>query len=332
VTLITGDRVTLQPDGTSVQPRPGKGRESIRFILRRQGRHAYAIPSDAAPLLASGLLDSRLFDVTALLDFGYSDRQRRELPLIVTSSSAGARAIASGILASPGIRVSRQVSTVDALALRAGKGDMRQLWSAIKTGAADVRAAGNGAGRIWLDGVRQPLLDQSVPQIGAPAAWQAGLTGSGVVVAVLDTGVDATHPDLASRVTERRNFTEDPSPDDTVGHGTHVASIIAGNGATYRGVAPGAMLLDGKVCDANGCLESAILSGMQWAAAEKRAKVVNLSFGSTDESGLDPLEDAVNRLSADYGSLFVAAAGNVDETCFDGTGVSSPASADATTR
>jgi hypothetical protein len=155
----------------------------------------------------------------------------------------------------------------------------------------------------------------SVPQIGAPGAWAAGYTGTGKTVAVLDTGVDDSHPDLAGQVSEHVNFTEGYEPDgDFVGHGTHVASTVAGtgeaSGGRYKGVAPGAKLLDGKVCGQGGCLESWIIAGMAWAAP--RAKIVNLSLGREDFPGLDPVEQAVQTLSDQYGTLFVVAAGNAD--------------------
>ena len=86
------------------------------------------------------------------------------------------------------------------------------------------------AGKLWLDGLRQPTLDERVPQVGAPTAWAAGLDGSGVTVAVLDTGIDATHPDLVTQVGGERNFVEEfEDGRDLVGHGTHVASIVAGS-------------------------------------------------------------------------------------------------------
>jgi subtilisin family serine protease len=177
--------------------------------------------------------------------------------------------------------------------------------------------------------MRRPTLDQSTAQIGAPAAWAAGRTGTGVTVAVLDTGIDATHPDLAGQVTAQMDFVGDSTVDDLVGHGTHVASTIAGTGAAsggkYKGVAPGAKLLNGKVCAGSFCPESAILAGMLWAA-ESGARVVNLSLGGADSPGADPLEEAVDALTEQYGTLFVVAAGNDGPA--PGT-VGSPAGAEA---
>ncbi len=174
----------------------------------------------------------------------------------------------------------------------------------------------------------KPVLDQSTRQVGAPDAWKAGFTGEGVKVAVLDTGFDPAHPDLSGVVTGSANFVGGTDARDTIGHGTHVASTIAGSGAAsggrYRGVAPGAKLLAGKVCDDDGCPQDAILAGIQWAA-DHGAKVVNLSLGGYPSDGTDPLSQAVNAFTEKTGMLFVIAAGN------DGReqAVSSPPSADA---
>jgi subtilisin family serine protease len=167
-----------------------------------------------------------------------------------------------------------------------------------------------------------------VPQIGAPKAWAAGYDGKGVKIAVLDTGVDATHPDLKNQVIAAKNFTPAADATDKQGHGTHVASIAAGPGAKsggkYKGVAPGADVLNGKVLDDNGFGDdSGILAGMEWAA-EQGAQVVNLSLGGMDTPEVDPLEAAVNKLSAEKGILFAIAAGNSGPES-----VGSPGSADA---
>ncbi|OLF18900.1 hypothetical protein BU204_03295 [Actinophytocola xanthii] len=281
VTLVTGDRVFLRVDGSVAGLRPAPGREHIPVHTYRDGAGTHVVPGDATRPLATGRLDPRLFDVTLLRELGYGETAE-PLPLIVDGQVPGARAaprLPEGVAA----RVTRSVDTWRVLA---------------------------GARRVWLDGRRRLSLDRSVPHIGAPAAWQAGLTGAGVTVAVLDSGVDHDHPDLAGREVAERNFTDSPDTVDRHGHGTHVASTIAGQDAVYRGVAPGVRIMDGKVVDDDGwATDSAILAGMRWAA-ENGARVVNLSLGGQDTPGTDPVEAAVDSLSAEYGTLFVAAAGN----------------------
>ncbi|MEO3748295.1 S8 family serine peptidase [Plantactinospora sp. B5E13] len=337
VTLLTGDRITVNRHGNP-SVRPGPGRTGIPIQAYRRDGRLHVVPADAVPLVRAGQVDARLFDVTTLLEFGYDDR-RTDLPLILTSgasgasgasgvASAGGAARSAAVARRHGAEVVRELSAVDGAAVRAAKPRLADLWRDIAGGAGDAGAR-RGLSTVWLDGLRKPTLEHSVPQIGAPAAWQAGLDGAGVTVAVLDSGIDADHPDLAGQVVGQANFTEGEEDDlDRYGHGTHVASTIAGTGAASegrnRGVAPGAKLLDGKVCAEFGCAESWILAGMQWAA-EQGATVVNLSLGGMDGPEVDPVEEAVNTLTAEHGTLFVISAGNAGA---EGT-VGSPASADA---
>ncbi|NEE27768.1 S8 family serine peptidase, partial [Streptomyces sp. SID7982] len=79
----------------------------------------------------------------------------------------------------------------------------------------------------WLDGRSEALLAESVPQVEAPEAWAAGFDGKGTKVAVLDTGIDAGHPDVKDRLVGTRSFVPGEGVDDKNGHGTHVASTIA---------------------------------------------------------------------------------------------------------
>jgi subtilisin family serine protease len=333
LTLVTGDRVTVSGAGGRVSAEAGPGRSGVTFEITTGGGQVRVLPSDAGPLLAAGRLDARLFDVTELLASGY-DRQD-QLPLIVTGGSgamvAATRASVAGV---DGLAKVRDLPAVGAVAVRQSRGKAAQSWQALTGGGATARGLRAGVGKVWLDGMRKPSLDVSVPQIGAPAAWEAGYTGAGSTVAVLDTGVDDTHPDLAGQVVGRQNFTDGVEPDsDLSGHGTHVASTIAGTGAAssgkYKGVAPGAKLLDGKVCVVEGCAESWIIAGMTWAAADEHAKVVNLSLGGEDDPNVvDPVEQAVQDLSTQYGTLFVIAAGNTDGGAVEG-GISSPGTAEA---
>ncbi|MEV8374929.1 S8 family serine peptidase [Kribbella sp. NPDC056861] len=307
VTLITGDRVTVH--GGKVGIAPGKGRRGLQISVTRHRDELLVIPADVRSGLAAGRFDRRLFDVAGLIKAGYGDDRTQATPLLVTGRTARTPLPkATSIKALPAIR---------GTALKVGKSD----------GAAFLAAL--GPAKLWLDGQRHLTLDESVPQIGAPAAWQAGYTGKGVKVAVLDTGIDATHPDLADRVGAAKNFTEEVA-DDLVGHGTHVASTVAGtakaSAGRYKGVAPDATLLDGKVCERRGCSESAMLAGMEWAATEQRAQIVNMSIGGENTPEIDPIEEAVNRLTAETGTLFVIGAGNSGP----GAGsIDSPGSAEA---
>ncbi|GAB3436244.1 S8/S53 family peptidase [Flindersiella endophytica] len=312
VTLVTGDRVTVSmaPGRVpEVHIRPGAGRERIGFQERRTSTSVRVVPADAGPLIAAGRLDERLFDVTGLIDQGYDDARRKDLPLIV----------AGGNRLEPArtLRITRALPSIRAQAVRVTKDSA--FWTQVR----------NGTGRVWLDGRVRASLDQSVPQIGAPDAWRDGYTGAGVKVAILDTGIDSAHPDLADAIVEAKDFTGSPSGTrDLNGHGTHVASIVTGNGAAsngrYQGVAPDAELLAGKVLGDDGFgSDSQIIAGMEWATAAG-ARVVNLSLGRSDQPGADPMEQAVNSLTAQTGVLFVIAAGN--QPC---STVSSPAAADA---
>ncbi|HWO61996.1 MAG TPA: hypothetical protein VNO31_18425, partial [Umezawaea sp.] len=73
VTLLTGDRVFPGSRGSAGYLRPGPGREAMRFSTFETEGHSYVVPEDAEPLLAKGVLDKRLFDVTELIDSGYGD-------------------------------------------------------------------------------------------------------------------------------------------------------------------------------------------------------------------------------------------------------------------
>lgn len=325
VTLITGDRVAVGPDGQVVRLVRGKDREKIGFSVRRTAGHTYVVPQDALRLVADGVLDRRLFDVAQLVRDGYDDAHRSALPLIVgyrkDGTGAGARSAARDPFAGVAVRERRALPAVDGEAFEAPKTGAPALWAAV-TGGSSARTAGGRSGgtassappvaHVWLDGKVRAALAESVPQIGAPTMWRSGYTGKGIKVAVLDTGVDQAHPDLRGVETLEKNFSTSSDAKDRYGHGTHVASILAGSGAKsggrYKGVAPGVKLLDGKVLadDGSGSM-STIVSGMQWAV-DQGAKVVNMSLGYGDEPGTDPLEAAVARLSGK--ALFVVSAGN----------------------
>ncbi|MER5757877.1 S8 family serine peptidase [Streptomyces sp. NPDC002082] len=330
VTLITGDRVTVNGSGAVVRFEPGRGRERVPVEIERADGRTLVLPADARALLAAGKLDRRLFDVTTLADPALRALHRGGLGLIVQYEGSAGAARAE-LRSAAGNGAGRVLQTVNAEAVKASPADATKVWEALtEPTARGLRATGAGIGKVWLDGVRKASLDKSTKQIGADRAWQAGFDGTGVKIAVLDTGVDKTHADLKSQVVGEKNFSDSPDATDRVGHGTHVASIAAGTGAAsggaMKGVAPGAKVISGKVLDDRGYgSDSAVIAGMEWAVAEGAA-VVNLSLGSRDFPGVDPVEATVDRLSAEKGVLFAVAAGN------NGAGestVGSPGSADA---
>jgi subtilisin family serine protease len=335
VTLVTGDVVTTRASGTggTVEVRAADGTPAPAHIIE-SGTDLYVYPQSTLPYVAGGSLDKRLFDITLLVADGYDDAHAAQLPLIVSyrAGTSGLRAAATP--APAGSMQVRTLDTVHGAALAEDRAKATDFWAAVSapaggSPAVGARAAGSpaaggsagpalgaGVAKIWLDGRVKADLADSTAQIGAPAVWASGDTGQGVTVAVLDTGVDAAHPDLADRIADTSVFVPGADLVDRVGHGTHVASTIAGTGAASggveRGVAPGARLDIGKVLGDDGSgQDSWILAGMQWAAVDEHAKIISMSLGSTDPTdGTDPLSEAVDTLSAQTGALFVIAAGN----------------------
>ena len=176
---------------------------------------------------------------------------------------------------------------------------------------------------VHLDRKMEVHLTKSVPAIRAPEVWQTyGVKGKGVVVAVIDTGIDYKHAALGKifpggKVAGGYDFiNQDDDPMDDNGHGTHVAGIIAGNEAPVIGVAPEATLLAYKVLDDKGAgKESTVIAGLERAMdpdgngdPSDRADVVNMSLGG-ERSMDDPLVAAVERASA-AGAVFCISAGN----------------------
>lgn len=345
LTLITGDKVTVTrgASGTpGVGVRPGPGRTRIGFQVSHQwhgaDHHISVVPSDAQPLVAAGKLDPRLFDVTEQLDAGYDDASSDSLRLIY-SSRRGTSAAARGAILRHGARITRTLNILNGGSVAPAKRDAAAFWTFV-SGSQGLRGP---LDKVWLNGVSRVALAESTRIIGAPKVWDsvdstgAHVTGKGVTVADLDTGYDPTHPDLADKAggDRARDFTGTGSVVDGNGHGTHTASTIAGTGSasdgTYRGVAPDAELLIGKVCTDDGfCPDDAVINGMTWAA-ESGATAVNLSLGSAPYAQTDPLTEAVDALTAEHGTLFVIAAGNEGAPAADyfGGTVGSPGIADS---
>jgi len=166
------------------------------------------------------------------------------------------------------------------------------------------------------------------------------VTGAGVGIAIVDSGI-ASHAALRYKVVANVSFvTDDPSTDDGYGHGTHVAGIIAGNGSAASGVttlynggiAPGAQLINVRVLGDNGAgYTSDVIAGIDWVIANQaryNIRAMNLSLGHSvsEPSITDPLCEAVARAVA-AGIVVIASAGNDGQTA-DGApilgGITSP--------
>ena len=334
VTLLTGDTVRLlTADGRrSASVEPAEGRERVTIHQLEIDGELHVLPADVLPYVADDLVDLELFSIDALIEQGYDDASVDALPLIATHAS-GAAAYDAGALEAA--HPAERLESIDAQALTVDKDVADQFWQSLTAGGTDASGRGTphlsaGVEKVWLDGRVRADLHESTAQIGAPVAWEAGNDGTGVTVAVLDTGADPDHPDLVGRITAQRSFTGDPSSYDGHGHGTHVAATVAGTGAgsggLRKGVAPGADLLVGKVLDdAGGGSESDIIAAMEWAA-ESGADVVNMSLGGDPTDGTDPMSRAVDELARRYDTLFVVAAGNSGP---DERTVGTPAAADS---
>lgn len=159
-------------------------------------------------------------------------------------------------------------------------------------------------------------IPYGVKQCKAPEIWMKGEKGSGIVVAVLDTGIDFDHPDLKPNIIGGRNFTPEgwghDKFDDKNGHGTHVAGTIAANGK-IKGVAPEAKILACKVLDRHGSGNYySIIEGIRYATQWKgpngeKVRIINMSLGGPHN---DPkLEEAILE-ACSKGIIVVVASGN----------------------
>ncbi|MDF6042667.1 S8 family serine peptidase [Streptomyces sp. JH14] len=320
VTLITGDKVTIgtAADGTAVRSFEGVNGTTTGFHRAVIDGSTYVYPDAVLPYVTTGKLDKQLFNVTRLIADGYDDAHTSRLPLIVRYTAAAARSRTQPKVA--GSTIVRRLDSIQGAAVAQNRKQAPAFWSALTGGSGSAArsahpAFAGGVAKVWLDGKVKADLADSTAQIGAQKVWAEGDTGKDVKVAVLDTGVDTEHPDLAGQVDATASFIpEEPEITDYHGHGTHTASTIAGTGSASdgkeRGVSFGARLEIGKVLNGRGSgQESWIIAGMEWAARDQQAKIVSMSLGGGGDA-TDPMSQAVDELSRETGALFVIAAGN----------------------
>lgn len=224
------------------------------------------------------------------------------VPVIVRYKSAEARAVAQRKSVA-GMAMGEQFELIPAQAVLATPAAILDL-------ASDPLVE-----TVWEDLPVHTMLDVSVPLVNAPKLWDLGFEGEGIKVAVVDTGIDAEHPDLEGRILLAKDFTgASPEAKDGNGHGTHVASTIAGSGAAsggkYIGVAPDAQLLVAKVLRDDGSgMTSQVMAGVDWAV-QQGAHVINLSLGADGSCDGTDAMSAICDAAVAAGVVVCVAAGN----------------------
>jgi len=169
--------------------------------------------------------------------------------------------------------------------------------------------------------VSQGQIDNAtseIKRINTTKTWELGIDGTGINVSVIDTGINASHPDIAGRVIKWMDYVgNQSSPYDNHGHGTHVAGIVGGNGngGKTTGVAPNVSLFGVKVLNAGGNgFESDVISGIEWSVSNG-ANVISMSLGgglsttSNCDADNSAMATAINN-AVTSNVVVVAAAGN----------------------
>jgi serine protease AprX len=238
----------------------------------------------------------------------------------------------------PSARETHAITQAGGIPQQADLGLIQAALYSIPAQAIAALANNPNVAYISPDRAVNPTLDYANAAIGAQTAFSYGWTGTGVGVAIIDSGI-LTENDLlnqggGTRIVYRQSFVPKVSSTiDQYGHGTHVAGIVSGNGAastgvpyskTFRGVAPTANLINLRVLDGNGAgTDSAVIAAIN-AAIQLKSKynirVINLSLGRPvyESYSLDPLCQAVEK-AWNAGIVVVVAAGNEGRNQTQGT-------------
>lgn len=324
VTLITGHTIVVtdeetpsrsdetgsnqgKRDDTAVERTYAvEGDLTARFRVSEEPDGTYIIPETAD----LDRLDRFLFNVDYLVDNGYDDASRDTIPVFARPRGTSRSLISS-------VTQSRTFESTGAVATTVSKPGLTGVESGLGT---------DGFSQIQLDRRVHATLNASAPDIKAPGGReQFSVDGEGKKIAVIDTGIDASHADFGDRVGYSEDFTGDGLADE-FGHGTHVAGIAAGDGSVndgeYVGIAPKATLMSLKALDSSGRgYLSDIVDAIE-TAVEEGADVINMSIGGPPQED-DPMVEAAN-WARDQGVTVVVSAGNESGTA-EFQSVASPA-------
>ncbi|WP_276301916.1 S8 family serine peptidase [Halorussus lipolyticus] len=314
VTLVTGQTVTV----AEVDNRTRYHVEADVPMQRiSTDNETYIYPES----VDFGTFDRNLFNVDFLVEQNLTDEETDSIPVIVSEKekntddgeyfTASADGNVDVLSTAPAVHQSKTLSSVGAAA-----GDVPKSNAGL---AFDQLAASDDVGKVSLDVKYNVTLDEANKRVSAgQARTKYNVSGEGIRVAVVDTGIDQSHPDLKGSVVAQAEFVDDGTSavgDDRYGHGTHVAGIIAGDGTAsggkYTGIAPKADLIDAKACSIyQACPTSAIIQAMDYGV-DQNADIISMSLGGPPETvrSNDPYRDAVQH-ARDNNVTVVVSAGN----------------------
>jgi subtilisin family serine protease len=278
-------------------------------------RPARSVRSAAALIIAVALLIPVVAPSTASAGDGRPSPRgsgdSRGALLVRLRSGADPTAVAAAVSAVGGTRIG-QLDEVDMLVVQVPAGRQAQAREQLRANPAVAFVEDDREASIAMT-PNDPLWSRqwSARKVRGPFAWDVTTGGNGPIVAVLDTGVDGKHPDLAGRLVPGWNFHDDSANTfDNGNHGTAVAALVAGrgnNGVGIAGMCWRCRIMPVKVADANGRANfSNVAAGVIWAT-RNGARVINISLGYT--SGSVALREAVAYAIA-RGAVVVASAGN----------------------
>ncbi len=308
VTLITGQTVTVVETTEDTKYRVDA---DLPMRVVETDRATYVYPA----YVDFETFDRGLFNIDLLVQQGLADSESDSLPVIVETrgdaeSADGSRpGHVEPLDDSVGVSKQRSLAEISAVAARVDKRETKTV--------ARNFAQSDEVASVHLDVKYSLALDdvEDIVRVGT-AREQYDVSGQGVNVSVIDSGINESHPDISGVVLDE-DFTDDGTPNETedkIGHGTHVAGIVAGDGnasnGTYVGVAPNASLFDAKVFDEGGAYTSTIVDAMGWSV-DNGADVLTMSLGGDAkyERSNDPYTDAVN-YAVRHDVTVVVAAGN----------------------
>jgi subtilisin family serine protease len=312
VTLVTGQTVTVVERNGE---RTYRVDADVPMTRVSTGEGTYVYPQS----VTFERFHRSLFDVDLLVEQNLTDRATDAVPVIVQYRDDAGVQVASGrdVVGSDGGELAAELGVDPQLGVSSARAVAGSVPKARAGTVADRLAASRRVERVYLNYRVSVANDRAT---NATATRQArdrfGVSGTNVTVAVLDTGVDETHPDLASREIAERNFVLDENTTrDLDGHGTHVAGTVAGTGAasngTYAGYAPNASIVDVRVLGADGSGSFAgVLAGIEFAYGSG-ADVISMSLGAPQTvPRYDSLITPTVTQATNAGSLVVVSAGN----------------------